>query len=481
MTGTNLTGPTLTEQTLRALAEGIRTRAVSAEEVVQAHLERIDELNPTLNAVVSLRADEALAEARELDALTAKGISLGPLHGIPIAVKDLMDVRGVRTTSGSRIYVDHVASADSVIVAKMREAGAVFVGKTNVPEFGVGSHTFNEVFGVTRNPYDTSRSAGGSSGGAAAAVTSGMLPVADGSDLGGSIRNPASFGNLVGLRPTAGRVASARPGNAYDPGSVLGPLARNVSDAATLLGVVSGPERRAPLSIDEDPRQFFALTPRPFAGARIAYSADLGGLPLDPEVRAATEAAARLAADLGAEVVPVDIDLSEADLVFETFRSLEFLDGHGAEAAEHPELVKQTLKDDIAWASGFDVGLIARAAGARTRIFRRFQALFEDFDMLLAPCVQVLPFPVEWEYPTEIDGVEMDKYYAWQRSCSRITASAMPALAMPMTFSSTGLPIGVQFVGPYRADKALLEFGLTWEAAVADAMRRRPSLTTTGI
>jgi amidase len=308
-----------------------------------------------------------------------------------------------------------------------------------------------------------------------------MLPVADGSDLGGSIRNPASFGNLVGLRPTAGRVASARPGNAYDPGSVLGPLARNVSDAATLLGVVSGPERRAPLSIDEDPRQFFALTPRPFAGARIAYSADLGGLPLDPEVRAATEAAARLAADLGAEVVPVDIDLSEADLVFETFRSLEFLDGHGAEAAEHPELVKQTLKDDIAWASGFDVGLIARAAGARTRIFRRFQALFEDFDMLLAPCVQVLPFPVEWEYPTEIDGVAMDKYYAWQRSCSRITASAMPALAMPMTFSSTGLPIGVQFVGPYRADKALLEFGLTWEAAVAGVMRRRPALTTTGI
>lgn len=476
MTGTNPTGSTLTELTMRALAEGIRTRALSAEEVVAAHLDRIEELNPKLNAIVSLRAEEALDDARALDALTARGLSRGPLHGIPIAVKDLMDVAGLRTTHGSRIYADHVATADSVIVSRMREAGAVFVGKTNVPEFGVGSHTFNEVFGVTRNPYDTARSAGGSSGGAAAAVTSGMLPIADGSDLGGSIRNPASFGNLVGLRPTAGRVASARPGNAWDPGSVLGPLARNVSDAAALLGVISGPERRAPMAIDEDPAQFFALTPRPFAGARIAYSADLGGLPLDPEVRAATDAAARLAADLGAEVVPVDIDLSEADLVFETFRSLEFLDGHGEEAAAHPELVKQTLKDDIAWASGFDAALIARAAGARTRLFRRFQALFEDYDMVLAPCVQVLPFPVEWEYPTEIDGVTMDRYYAWQRSCSRITATAMPSLAMPMTFSRAGLPIGVQFVGPYRADRALLEFGLTWEAAVADAIARRPVL-----
>jgi amidase len=471
-----MTGTKLTEWTMRALAEAIRTRAVSAEEVVRAHLERIEELNPTLNAIVSFRPDEALAEARALDALTARGISRGPLHGIPIAVKDLMDVSGVRTAHGSRIYVDHVATADSVIVSKMREAGAVFVGKTNVPEFGVGSHTFNEVFGVTRNPYDTSRSAGGSSGGAAAAVTTGMLPVADGSDLGGSIRNPASFGNLVGLRPTAGRVASARPGNAWDPGSVLGPLARNVSDAAALLGVISGPERRAPMAIDEDPAQFFALTPRSFAGARIAYSADLGGLPLDPEVRAATEAAARRAASLGAEVVPVDIDLSEADLVFETFRSLEFLDGHGEEAAAHPDLVKQTLTDDIAWASGFDAALIARAAGARTRLFRRFQALFEDYDLVLAPCVQVLPFPVEWEYPTEIDGVAMDKYYAWQRSCSRITATAMPALAMPMTFSTSGLPIGVQFVGPYRGDRALLEYGLTWESAVADVITRRPTL-----
>ncbi|KAA9108038.1 amidase family protein [Microbacterium rhizomatis] len=466
----------LTTLSAQALAEAIRTRVVSSEEVVTAHLARIDAINPAVNAIVSYRPEEALAEARESDALTARGVSRGPLHGLPIAVKDLMDVAGVRTTHGSRIYKDHIAENDSVIVSRMREAGAIVVGKTNVPEFGVGSHTFNEVFGITRNPYDLSRSAGGSSGGAAAAVTSGMLPLADGSDLGGSVRNPASFGNLVGLRPTAGRVASARPGNAYDPGSVLGPLARDVTDAALLMSVISGPERRAPLSIDEDGAVFRGLRPRAFAGARIAYSADLGGLPLDPEVRAATEAAARLAADLGAEIVPIDLDLSEADLVFETFRSLEFLDGHGREIAEYPDLVKQTLKDDVSWAQTFTPELIVAAAAGRTRLFRRLQALFDDVDLLLAPCVQVLPFPVEWEYPIEIDGVAMDKYYSSQRSCSRITATAMPALSMPAAFSSGGLPIGVQFVGPYRADVALLEYGMTWESAVADVMARRPEV-----
>ena len=466
----------LTRRSASSLSDAIRRREVSSEEVVRAHLERIDEINPAVNAIVSHRPDEAIDRARELDALSARGLSTGPLHGLPFAVKDLMDVAGLPTTSGSRIHVGTVAQTDSVISGRIRDAGAVFVGKTNTPEFGVGSHTFNDVFGITRNPYDLSRSAGGSSGGAAAAVTSGMLPVADGSDLGGSIRNPASFGNLVGLRPTAGRVASARPGNAWDPGSVLGPLARTVRDAALLLSVISAPERRAPLSIDEDPSLFLSLQPRPFAGARIAYSPDLGGLPLDPEVRAATEAAARLAADLGAEVIPVDIDLSEADLVFETFRSLEFLDAHGDEAAEHPDLVKQTLKDDIAWAAGFTAETLVRAAGARTRLFRRFQALFEDVDLLLAPCVQVLPFPVEWEYPTEIDGIAMDRYYSWQRSCSRITATAMPALSLPFSVSTEGLPIGVQFVGPYRADRTLLEFGLTWEGAVADTMARRPPL-----
>jgi amidase len=466
----------ITDLSARALAEAIRTRRVSSEEVVAAFLARIDRLNPGLNAIVSLRHEEALAEARACDRELAAGRLRGALHGVPIAVKDLMDVAGLPTSHGSRIHAGTVAAHDSVISAKLRAAGVVFVGKTNTPEFGVGSHTFNEVFGVTRNPWDPARSAGGSSGGAAAAVSARMLPFADGSDLGGSIRNPASFTNLVGLRPTAGRVASARPGNAWDPGSVLGGLTRDVSDTALFLSVVSGPERRAPLSIDEDPDLFLSVHPRPFEGARIAYSPDLGGLPLDPEVRAITEAAAGRAADLGAEVIEVDLDLGDADLVFETFRSLEFLDAHGAEAREHPDLVKQTLKDDISWAGAFTVDTVTRAATARTVLFRRLQALFDDVDLLLAPCVQVLPFPVEWEYPTEIDGVAMDKYYAWQRSCSRITATAMPAMSMPAGFSREGLPVGVQFVGPYRGDRMLLEYAMTWEGAVADVMRRRPAL-----
>jgi amidase len=466
----------ITALSARALAEAIRTRRLSSEEVVAAHLARIDELNPAINAIVAFQPEAALETARERDRELARGVIRGPMHGLPIAVKDLMDVAGLPTSHGSRIYAGRVAADDSVIASRLREAGVVFVGKTNTPEFGAGSHTFNEVFGPTRNPYDITRSAGGSSGGAAAAVTTGMLPFADGSDLGGSIRNPASFGNLVGLRPTAGRVASARPGNAWDPGSVLGALTRDVADTALFLSVISGPERRAPLSIDEDPDLFLSLAPRSFRGARIAYSPDLGGLPLDPEVREATAAAARLASDLGAEVVEVDIDLTEADLVFETFRSLEFLDAHGEDAALHPDLVKQTVRDDVSWADGIDARLLNRAAGARTRLFRRLQSLLAEYDMLLGPTTQVLPFPIEWEYPTEIEGVAMERYYTWQRSCSRITATAMPAVSMPMTFSRGGLPIGVQFVGPYRGDRLLLEFALTWESAVGDVMARRPAV-----
>ncbi|MFG6477257.1 amidase family protein [Microbacterium sp. P06] len=466
----------ITTLSARELAAAIRTRRLSSEEVVAAHLGRIDATNPTVNAIVSYQPEIALETARDRDRELARGVIRGPMHGLPIAVKDLMDVEGLPTSHGSRIYAGRVAANDSVISSRLRAAGVVFVGKTNTPEFGAGSHTFNEVFGATRNPFDLSRSAGGSSGGAAAAVTTGMLPFADGSDLGGSIRNPASFGNLVGLRPTAGRVASARPGNAWDPGSVLGGLTRDVADTALFLSVISGPEPRAPLSIDEDPSLFLSIAPRSFQGARIAYSPDLGGLPLDPEVREATAAAARLAEALGAEVVEVDLDLSEADLVFETFRSLEFLDGHGEDAVQHPDLVKQTVRDDVSWAGAIDAPLLNRAAGARTQLFRRLQALFGEYDMLLAPTSQVLPFPIEWEYPTEIDGVAMDRYYTWQRSCSRITATAMPALSMPMTFSRGGLPIGVQFVGPYRGDRLLLEFALTWESAVGDVMARRPGL-----
>lgn len=470
----------ITQLSARELARAIRIRAVSAQEAVEAYLARIDAVNPVVNAIVSYAPEAAIESAKERDRELARGIIRGPLHGVPIAVKDLMDVAGLPTSHGSRIYAGRVAAQDSVISGHLRDAGVVFVGKTNTPEFGAGSHTFNAVFGPTRNPYDLSRSAGGSSGGAAAAVATGMLPFADGSDLGGSIRNPASFGNLIGLRPTAGRVASARPGNAWDPGSVLGALTRDVEDTALFLSVVSGPERRAPLSIDEDPGLFLSLKARPFAGARIAYSPDLGGLPLDPQVRAATEGAARLAADLGAEVVEVDLDFSEADLVFETFRSLEFFDAHGEDAERHPDLVKQTVRDDVSWASAIDAERMTRAGAARTRLFRRMQALFDEYDMLLAPTSQVLPFPIEWEYPTEIDGVEMERYYTWQRSCSRITATAMPALSMPAAFSREGLPIGVQFIGPYRGDRLLLEYALTWESAVADVMARRPAVQEGG-
>lgn len=467
----------IVELTATALAEGIRRRDYSAEEVLGAYLRVIDELNPELNAIVSLDPQSALEQARACDRELAAGRRRGPLHGVPVAVKDLIDVAGFPTTHGSRIYRDHRAVTDSVLAGRLRRAGAVFIGKTNVPEFGVGSHTFNEVFGVTRNPYEPTRSAGGSSGGAAAAVAARMLPFADGSDLGGSIRNPCSFGNLFGVRPSAGRVGSGRPGNAYDPGSVLGPMARTVPDTALLLSVIAGPHGLSPLSVDEDPGVFASLAPRSFEGARIAYSPRLDGLPFEPEVTELIDAAAKRLESLGAEVVEVALDLSEADTVFETYRSLEFLGARAGDIERAPEFVKQTLKDDVSWALDLDVHRIVEAAEMRTRLFRRMQGLFDACDLLLAPTAQVLPFPVEVEYPTEVAGVPQDRYYGWQRSCSRITATGMPVLAMPCGFSREGLPVGAQLIGPARSERMLLEYGLTWEAAIADTLRRVPRLS----
>jgi amidase len=457
------------------LARAIRDREVSAVDVMRAHLDRIAVANPLVNAIVSLVPDQAMEQAHDADRAIARGEPVGPLHGLPIAVKDLVDTAGIRTTYGSLVYADHVPDRDSLIVGRMRGAGAIVIGKTNTPEFGAGSHTFNRVFGTTRNPYDLSRSAGGSSGGAAAALAAGMVPIADGSDLGGSLRNPASFCNVIGLRPCPGRVASARPGNAWDPNSVLGPMARTVADTSLLLAVIAGPDPRAPLSIDESGDQFLAVSRRSLAGARVAFSRTVDGLPIDPAVAAVVaEARARLIA-LGAEVTDLEPDLSGADEAFETLRSLEFFEGHHEDAEGHPDLVKQTVRQDVAWGRALTTERIVRALGLRTELFRRTQALFDDYDLLVAPTVQLPPFDVDTEYPVCIDGVDLERYYTWQRSCSRITMTAMPALAMPAGFTPDGLPVGVQFVTRYRGEKRLLGYGAAWEEAVQDVMTRRPT------
>ncbi|GLY17616.1 amidase [Kineosporia sp. NBRC 101677] len=456
------------------LAALLHTGQVSAVEVLTAHLERIAAVNPTVNALVTLVPEQALAEAAAADARRQSGEPLGLLHGLPVAVKDVVDTAGIRTTYGSRIYAGHVPEQDALIVQRMRAAGAIVVGKSNVPEFGAGSHTFNEVFGATLNPYATDRSAGGSSGGAAAALACGMVALADGSDLGGSLRNPASFNNVVGLRPSAGRVPSPGPGNAWDPAGVLGPMGRSVGDAALLLSAIAGPDPHTPLSIDEPGSVFTAIGPRSLAGTRIAFNHTVGGLPFEPEVLAVAEATRERLVAAGAEVTDLEPDLSGADEVFETLRALSFLDGRTADVEAHADLVKATVKQDVSWGRELTPQQINRALSLRTELFRRLQDLLARFDVLIAPTVQLPPFPASIEYPSSVAGVSMERYYTWMRSCSRITATAMPVLAVPAGFTPQGLPVGMQIVGRHRGEQELLAFGLGWEREFADVFARRP-------
>jgi amidase len=460
--------------TARELAGAVRRRELSAREVVAWHLDRIAEVNPRLNAIVSLRPEAALEEADAADRRAAAGEPLGPLHGLPIAIKDLEDTAGIRTTYGSVAFAEHVPTADSLLVARLRAAGAIVVGKTNTPEFGVGSHTFNEVFGATRNPWALDRSAGGSSGGAGAALAAGLLPIADGSDHGGSIRNPASFNNVVGLRPTPGLVPDSGSGDVWDTASVVGPLARTVGDLALMLTAISGLDPQSPLS-HGDPAAFAPELSGDLAGLRVAWCPDVGGLPIEPEVLAVLdEARGRLAA-LGCQIEEVELDLSRADEAFETLRALAFARSFGPSLAALRPIAKDTLIWNVEQGLALDGPAIAGAMVAKSEVFAAVTDLLQRFDLLAAPAAQVVPFPIEQEYPTDVAGVAMPHYLGWMRACSRITVSAHPVAAVPAGFTPDGLPVGFQFVGRYRGDRRLLEHAAAWEAA-SGLTQRHPEL-----
>jgi amidase len=454
------------DSSAREMAAAVLARRISARELLDLHLARIAERNPQLNAIVSLDEERARAAASAADEATARGEALGPLHGLPFAFKDTHDVAGWRTTYGSPLFAEHVPETDDLLVERIRAAGAVTIGKTNVPEFAAGSHTFNTVFGTTLNPIDPARSAGGSSGGAACAVRAGMVPLADGSDMGGSLRNPASFCGVVGLRPSLGRVPSWPTDNYWETLSVSGPLARDVDDLALLLSVVAGPDPRVPTALGEAGSLFAPPLSGGLAGLRVAVSTDLGGLlEVDGEVaRVVTETASVFDA-AGATVDPGHPALDLADDTFRTLRAWHFQAALGALLGAHPDSFKQSLADNIRAGEPLTGADVARAFRQRTTLAERMRVFFESYDVLLLPTSQVPPFPADQEFPPSINGRPMGSYLDWMRSAYVITVTGCPAISVPAGETTDGLPVGVQIVAPFGADRRLLEVAAAFERA----------------
>ena len=447
------------------LRDLIAVREVSAREVLDAHLQQVERVNGAVNAIVTLDTERATQWSLEADEHQASGGELGVLHGLPIVHKDLFSTAGMRTTFGSPIYKDHVPDADELIIERLRGAGAISIGKSNTPEFGAGSQTFNDVFGATRNPYDLEKTCGGSSGGAAVALATRMVPIADGSDMGGSLRNPASFCNVVGFRPSTGRVPTWPSDNAWFSFGVQGPMARTVKDVSLMLAAIAGPDQRVPLSITEPSDQFLGSLDIDLRGKRIAFAPTLGGLPVCREVVKVNEKQRRTFAELGCEVVDACLDFARADDVFKTLRAFRFAMKYGGLVEQHRELMKETVLWNISEGKKLSGEDIAKAQRWRTELFSRAVDFFEQFDFLVGPVTQVAAFNIEDQFVSEIEGVELTTYIDWMQSCYLVTATGMPAISVPAGFTTDGLPVGLQLIGGYRRDLDVLKIANAFELA----------------
>lgn len=460
----------------RELARLIRTREVSAREVMQAHLTQIARLNPTLNAVVALLPDTAcLALADAADRALDRGEPVGPLHGLPIAFKDAEPAVGFPFTNGSLIFKDRFPSEDSVLVERLRRAGVVPIGKTNISEFTMGSHSYNAVYGTTVNPWDPTKSAGGSSGGAAAAVAAGMLPIADGSDLGGSMRNPANFNNVVALRPTVGLVPNAPVPFPLIEFNTKGPIARSVDDVAFVLSVMAGEDSRDPRTWPSDPSVFAQPLVPDVTGLRVAWCPDLGGLPLDPRVRHVIDAQRGVFESLGCRVDDAAPDLRDADEVFMTLRAWMSANTLGPWLETHRELMKPEAIWQIERGLRTSAADVAGAMRRHAGLLEEMRRFHERFDVLVCAVNQVPPFDASLHWPDSVDGVPMEHYVAWMSSTCRISTTLQPALSVPAGFTADGLPVGIQIVGRMRDDLGVLRLGAAFEAATG-AGRRHPPL-----
>ncbi len=455
-----------------------RARKVSPLEVMQAVLARIDAVNPQLNAYVTVARDSALAEARKATAALKRAAVLPPLHGVPVSIKDLTPTKGIRTTWGSKIFEHHVPDEDAITVERLKRAGAIVVGKTNTPEFGAGGNTFNAVFGATRNPWNPALTCGGSSGGAAVALATGMGPLAQGSDTGGSLRMPAAFCGVVGFRTSPGLVPHHPRALAWDTISVTGPMARTVADTALMLSVLAGPDDRAPLSYDVNTRQFLQAVKAPSVkGWRVDWTPDLAGLiPVDEEVARIAEGATRVFRSLGARVEAACPDFSEVNEIVLGTRGVSMV----ASLAQHLPRWKDQMQKGLVW--NIEQGLaltptaIARAETLRAALWQRVRGFMATRDLMILPTTSVPPFPVEQPYPTEINGKPLEHYIQWAFLTYGITLTGLPAISVPCGFTKSGLPVGLQIVGRRHGEAAVLEAAAAFEAAAPWAARIPPSV-----
>jgi amidase len=457
------------------MARLIRAKKLSAREALAAHLTQIERINPKVNAIVTLAPELAAAAAARADEMQARGAMLGPLHGLPVAHKDLLDTRGIRTTFGSPLYKDNVPTENDIVVERMERAGAIIIGKTNTPEFGAGSQTFNTVFGATHNPYDLTKTCGGSSGGAAVALACGLVPVATGSDTGGSLRNPAAFCNVVGFRPSPGRVPSPKAPFAWWTLSTSGCLGRSVADLAFALSTIAGPDSRAPLSIDEPGERLARPLNRNFKGVRVAWYKDLGGVPFDPRVREVVDAHRKTFESLGCVLEQAEPDFAPAEVAFRVLRAWNSANSYGERLRAHPDAFKDTLKAEIEEGLRLTGADVARAEVAHGQIWRRFQAFLDRYEYFVLPTTQLPPFDVDMPWPKRIAGVEFDNYIDWMKSCWYISATGNPAASVPAGFTPEGLPVGIQIVGRAREDFSVLQLAHAFEQ-VTGFGKRRPTL-----
>jgi amidase len=467
-----------------ALSRAIKAKQASCVEVMNAYLDQIERLNPRVNAIVSIQPREGLIEqAKDRDGQLARGEYLGSMHGFPHAVKDLEPTRGIRTTKGSPLFKNFFPRDDSILVERIRSAGGIIIGKTNVPEFGLGSQTYNPVFGTTLNAYDQSKTCGGSSGGAAVAVALRMVPVADGSDNGGSLRNPAAWNNIFGFRTSSGRVPSQFYEVFLPSISVHGPMARTLPDLAMLLSVIAGYDPRTPLSIRHDPAEFAAPLERDFKGTRIGWVGDFGGqIPFDPGVLELCEESLKVFETLGCSVETASLD-HPIEPVWQSWLTLRGWQIASEFRAIYPDPAQRALmKPELQWE--IENGLkttameVAIASRVRTALYHSVLRFFEKYDFMIAPASQVFPFDATIHWPKAVGGIAMDTYHRWMQVMIPISMSGCPALSVPAGFNGSGLPMGIQIVGPNHAEMACMQLAHAYDQATNWVTKRPPPLST---